>query len=92
MYDETGPDGKRPYTVAQIAEEFGVTRPTIYRHLKRQNTPVSELLPRWLASVDTDEKLELRSFATGIRRDLAAVTAGLTLEHRSGKVEGNVNR
>ena len=27
MYDETGPDGKRRYTVAQIAAEFGVTRP-----------------------------------------------------------------
>ncbi len=34
MYDETGPDGKRRYTVAQIAAEFGVTRPTIYRHLQ----------------------------------------------------------
>ncbi|HET7304744.1 MAG TPA: hypothetical protein VFJ12_09375 [Segeticoccus sp.] len=33
MYEETGPDGKRAYTVAQIATEFGVTRPTIYRHL-----------------------------------------------------------
>jgi len=27
-------DGRRRYTVAQIAAEFGVTRPTIYRHLK----------------------------------------------------------
>ncbi len=34
MYDETGPDGKRRYTVSQIAAEFGVTRPTIYRHLE----------------------------------------------------------
>ncbi|MCM3924007.1 recombinase family protein [Frankia sp. AiPs1] len=33
MYDETGPDGRRKYTVQQIADEFGVTRPTIYRHL-----------------------------------------------------------
>jgi predicted transcriptional regulator len=33
MYDELGADGKRCYTVAQIAAEFGVTRPTIYRHL-----------------------------------------------------------
>ena len=33
MYEETGADGKRRYTVAQIAAEFGVTRPTIYRHL-----------------------------------------------------------
>jgi DNA-binding phage protein len=30
MYEETGDDGKRRHTVAQIAAEFGVTRPTIY--------------------------------------------------------------
>lgn len=35
MYDETGPDGKRRYTVQQIADEFGVSRPTIYRHLEK---------------------------------------------------------
>jgi DNA invertase Pin-like site-specific DNA recombinase len=35
MYDELGADGKRKYTVQQIADEFGVTRPTIYRHLER---------------------------------------------------------
>ena len=33
MYDEVGEDGKRRYTVAEIAAEFGVTRPTIYRQL-----------------------------------------------------------
>jgi DNA invertase Pin-like site-specific DNA recombinase len=40
MYDEGGPDGKRRYTVAQIAAEFGVTRPTIYRHLEHAATPL----------------------------------------------------
>ena len=34
MYEEAGPDGKRRYAVAQIAAEFGVTRPAIYRHLE----------------------------------------------------------
>jgi DNA invertase Pin-like site-specific DNA recombinase len=34
MYDELGEDGKRRYTVAAIAAEFGVTRPTIYRALE----------------------------------------------------------
>jgi DNA invertase Pin-like site-specific DNA recombinase len=34
MYDELGPDGKRKYTVAQIADEFSVTRPTVYRHIQ----------------------------------------------------------
>jgi transposase len=33
----------------------------------------------------------LRSFTTGLRRDLDAVVAGLTLEDNSGAVEGTVN-
>lgn len=37
MYDEKGEDGRRRYTVAEIAAEFGVTRPTIYRHLQAQS-------------------------------------------------------
>jgi DNA invertase Pin-like site-specific DNA recombinase len=41
MYEETDPDGKRRYTVQQIAEEFGVTRPTIYRHLST-STPTDK--------------------------------------------------
>jgi DNA invertase Pin-like site-specific DNA recombinase len=35
MYNETGDDGKRKHTVAEIAAEFGVSRPTIYRHLAK---------------------------------------------------------
>lgn len=34
MYDEKGVDGKRRYTVAEIAETFHVSRKTIYRHLE----------------------------------------------------------
>ncbi|MDA8303256.1 MAG: recombinase family protein [Actinomycetota bacterium] len=34
MYDELGRDGHRAHTVAEIAAEFGVSRPTIYRHLQ----------------------------------------------------------
>jgi DNA invertase Pin-like site-specific DNA recombinase len=37
MYEEKGGDGKRRYTVQQIAGEFGVTRPTIYRALGDQD-------------------------------------------------------
>ena len=37
MYEETGPDGKRAHTVAQIAAEFKVSRPTIYRYLSAQD-------------------------------------------------------
>ncbi|MFT4034899.1 MAG: helix-turn-helix domain-containing protein [Patulibacter sp.] len=34
MYDELGSAGKRVYTVQRIADEFGVSRPTIYRHIE----------------------------------------------------------
>jgi hypothetical protein len=34
MYDELGGDGGRARTVQQIADEFGVTRPTFYRDLQ----------------------------------------------------------
>jgi len=49
-------------------------------------------LSGWLAAVEADDQPCLHSFATGIRRDLDAVTAGLTLPYSSGTVEGNVNR
>jgi transposase len=49
-------------------------------------------LPAWLQAVEADELPELRSLAAGLRRDLAAVINGLTLEHSSGAVEGNVTR
>ena len=35
MYAETGNDGKRRYTVAEIAGAFAVSRKTIYRHLDK---------------------------------------------------------
>jgi transposase len=46
----------------------------------------------WLQRIDTDGAPALRSFATGLGRDLDAVTAGLTLPYSSGPVEGTINR
>lgn len=34
MYEEKGDDGRRKYTVVEIAETFGVSRKTVYRHLE----------------------------------------------------------
>src|SRR6266508_6319488 len=42
MYDEQTPDGRSRYTVVEIAAEFGVTRPTIYRHLQAAATPATK--------------------------------------------------
>ena len=49
-------------------------------------------LPGWLIQADATELAPLRGFARGLRHDLAAVTAGLTLPWNSGPVEGHVNR
>jgi transposase len=49
-------------------------------------------LEGWLTAVEADDQPHLHSFTAGIRRDQDAVTAGLTLPHSSGAVEGNVNR
>lgn len=49
------------------------------------------MLTKWIGAVDADLPA-LRSFTGGLRRDLDAVVAGLTLEYNSGAVEGAVNR
>ncbi|MDX2828644.1 ISL3 family transposase [Streptomyces ipomoeae] len=49
-------------------------------------------LDDWLTRAENTGLNPLRSLARGLRQDFDAVTAGLTLEWSSGKVEGNVNR
>jgi len=51
-----------------------------------------ERLPAWIAAVDLDDLPHLHTFTRGVRRDQIAVTNGLTLDHSSGAVEGNVCR
>jgi DNA invertase Pin-like site-specific DNA recombinase len=46
MYEEKSADGKRKYTVAEIAETFHVSRKTIYRHLGPTTNPP----PSWTSS------------------------------------------
>lgn len=49
-------------------------------------------LPQWIKAIRADDMPSLHTFANGLERDLAAVTAGLTLPWSSGVVEGHVNR
>jgi hypothetical protein len=51
-----------------------------------------ERLEAWAAQAETSPVSELRGFARGLRKDWAAVTAGLTVSCSSGAVEGHVNR
>ena len=50
------------------------------------------VLRQWLQAVATSELSPLISFAAGLRKDLAAVTAGVTLPWSSGVVEGTNTR
>jgi transposase len=45
----------------------------------------------WIGQAEASAVSELRGFATGLRIDWAAVTAGLTVSYSSGPVEGHVN-
>jgi transposase len=51
-----------------------------------------EQLDGWLEHADQSGLAPLVSFATGVRRDYAAVKAGVTLEYSNGPTEGHVNR
>ncbi len=56
------------------------------RHLK------GERLDDWLALVKASQIPELQSLVRSIKKDKAAVFAGLTLLHNNGVVEGKVNK
>ncbi|MFC9091061.1 transposase [Streptomyces sp. NPDC002387] len=66
------------------------------RHVRAFGSMITELqgdrLPQWIEAVRADDLPSLHAFANGLERDLAAVTAGLTLPWSSGVVEGHVNR
>lgn len=51
-----------------------------------------EHLDEWLGLVRTSQIPELQSFVQSIKRDKAAVLAGLTLPHNNGVVEGKINK
>ncbi|MFF1399419.1 transposase [Streptomyces sp. NPDC058287] len=51
-----------------------------------------QLLPAWIRQAEQSDVLPVAKFAAFLRQDLDAVTAGLTHEWSSGRVEGHVNR
>ncbi|WP_435862968.1 transposase [Streptomyces sparsogenes] len=50
------------------------------------------LLQQWIRQAERNAPKPMSGFAGFLRRDLDAVTAGLSLPWRSGVVEGHVNR
>jgi transposase len=49
-------------------------------------------LEQWICDTENGPLPELRGVSTGLRKDFAAVLAGLSLPWSSGPVEGHVNR
>ena len=50
------------------------------------------LLQQWLSNAENSHVIELERFAAGLRRDYAAVEAGITTNWSNGTTEGHVNR
>jgi len=51
-----------------------------------------EALDHWLAQVENRGVAELRSFASGLRKDYEAVKAGLFLPYSNGQTEAQIQR
>lgn len=64
-----------------VAEFFGLVR-------ERK----AEQLVAWITRAEGSELPDLIGFCNGVRRDLDAVVAGMSLEWSNGPVEGQVNR
>jgi len=61
-----------------------------FAHMLRTRT--GEQLDDWLCRVKASKIRELQGFIAGVKRDKAAVVAGLTLPQNNGLVEGHVNK
>lgn len=78
--------------LCQLSPEIQIAYPLAqeFRRIVRERH--SDALEGWVSRAEASGVAELQSFATGIRRDQAAVTAALTLPFSNGQVEGQINR
>jgi transposase len=81
--------------LAQITgrcEELTVTRDLVREFADMLCNQRGGPLEAWVGQAEGSLVSELRGFSKGLRRDWAAVIAGLTTPYSSGAVEGHVNR
>ncbi|HZO67781.1 MAG TPA: ISL3 family transposase [Kribbellaceae bacterium] len=94
----TDPRHLHPEETDQLAKalascpELHATAEHVREFADLMNKHRGDRLTDWIQRVQADPLPALHSLITGIRRDLDAVVAGLTLPWNSGPVEGNVNR
>ncbi|CRK59259.1 Mobile element protein [Alloactinosynnema sp. L-07] len=87
-----GEDEQRLKAVLARCPELEATRRHVGAFARMIRDLRGERLPDWMDRVGDDKLPALHSFVTGLRQDLAAVTAGLTLPWNNGPAEGAVNR
>jgi len=73
---------------AKLAEGYDLIQSFNQLIRTRRDKELSE----WLEKVEKSGLEPLKSFGRGVKRDEAAVRAGLTLRWNQGAVEGSVNR
>lgn len=73
---------------AAITEAHRLTQD--FLSMVRERT--GDQLANWIAAAQGSDIAEVRRYAIGLRADLAAVQAGLTLEWSNGQVEGQIHR
>jgi transposase len=85
-------DAAQLATVLGACPELAATARHVRDFADLMNKQRGDRLDAWIQQVQADDLPHLHSLTVGLRRDLAAVTAGLTEAHNSGPVEGAVNR
>jgi transposase len=88
--DETEQDELALIRQASPSSEAAYRLTQTFLRMIRERT--GEGLDCWLDEVEVSHLPEVESFAVGVRKDKAAVLAGLTLPWSNGPVEGHVNR
>jgi len=76
------------YTHADLQELYQLGQDFVQMVKQRQ----ARRLTPWLVRAQSSSSVELRGFASGIKRDYAAVKAALSLPWNQGQVEGQITR
>ncbi len=79
-------------TLRLIHPEVDLAYDLVQQFAQMLRTRTGEHLDAWLEQVERSKLPELQSFAVGVKKDKAAVRAGLTWWINNGMVEGHVNK
>jgi len=88
----TGDDRAALAQITARCQELTTTRDLVREFADMLCNQHGEHLEAWAGRAEASPVSELRGYAKGLRKDWAAVTAGLTTPYSSGAVEGHVNR